>query len=152
MPAGFASFGIYGGAALASFVFGIVPFNPDIPLFAISLKLVESPAQLPLLVAIATVAHVLAKVITYYMGIGLMKLPRGRFATVITKAQARLDRWGTWPKVIVFVSATVGLPPLYLVGFIASAMRVRIGTFILLVTVGRAIHFTVIAALPWIAW
>jgi membrane protein YqaA with SNARE-associated domain len=148
----FASLGMYGGAGLASFAFGIVPFNPDIPLVAISETLVDSPVQLPLLVVIATLAHVAAKVITYYMGIGLLKLPRGRWKAVIEKAQARLDRWGKWPKVIVFVASAVGLPPLYLVGFVAHAMRVRIVPFIVLVTLGRLIHFGVVMALPWVTY
>jgi membrane protein YqaA with SNARE-associated domain len=148
----FASFGLYGSTALASFVFGIVPFNPDIPLFAISEKLVDTPAQLPLLIAIATVAHVISKVITYYVGIGLLKVPRGRLKAVIEKAQARLDRWGRWPKVIVLLAAVIGIPPLYLVGFVASAMRVRIGWFIVLVTIGRVIHFGVVMALPWVTY
>lgn len=148
----FASLGMYGGAGLASFVFGLVPFNPDIPLFAISEALVESPSQLPLLVIIATVAHVAAKVITYYLGIGLMRIPRGRWKGIIEKAQARLDRWGRWPKVIVFVSSVVGLPPLYLVGFVGNAMRVRIVPFIVLVTLGRLVHFGVVMALPWVTY
>jgi len=152
----FASLGAYGGAALSSFAFGLIPFNPDLPLFAISATLLDSPSQLPLLVTIATVAHVIAKVITYYLGIQLLRLPRGRFKRVIEKAQARLDdptsRWARWPKVIVFVSSVVGLPPLYVIGFVASAMRVRIVPFIVLVTIGRVIHFGVVAGLPWIAW
>ncbi|MCX5741526.1 MAG: hypothetical protein NT062_03400, partial [Proteobacteria bacterium] len=131
-----ASFGIYGGAALSSFVFGIVPFNPDIVLFGISAKLVDSIAQLPLLVVVATVAHVFAKVITYYMGIGLLAYPqrKPKWKRLIDRAQTKLDKWNRWPHFTVGLAAVVGLPPLFVIGFIAHALRVRIFPFIAIVT------------------
>jgi membrane protein YqaA with SNARE-associated domain len=148
-----ASFGAYGGAALSSLLFGFIPGNPDIPLFAISATLVDDPwVQLPIIVAISAVLHTLAKVATYYMGVGILALPhrRPRWRPMIERAQRQLDRWNRHPYWILAAAAVIGLPPLYLVGFIASALRVRIVPFILIVLLGRLVHFGVVAALPWI--
>ena len=147
-----ASYGVYGGSAIASFVFGIVPFNADVVLFGISASLVESPAQLPLMTLIAAAAHTLAKIVTYYMGIGMLALParRPRLKRLMDRGQARLDKWNRLPKTTIFASAVIGLPPLILVGFIASAMRVKIVPFMVLVFVGRILHFGAVVVIPWI--
>lgn len=147
-----ASYGVYGGSAIASFVFGIIPFNADVVLFGISASLVESPAQLPLMTLIAALAHTLSKIVTYYMGIGMLALParRPRLKKLMDRGQASLDRWNRLPKTTLFASAAIGLPPLILVGFIASAMRVRIVPFVVIVFAGRILHFGVVVLIPWI--
>ena len=147
------SYGIYGGSAVASFVFGIVPFNADVILFGISAKLVDDPLrQLPVVVLIAAFTHTIAKVITYYMGVGMLALPqrRPRWKKYIDKAQARLDKWNRYPKTTLWLATLIGLPPLALVGFIGSALRIRIVPFALIVFFGRLVHFGVVVAIPWI--
>ncbi|MBA3542378.1 MAG: VTT domain-containing protein [Deltaproteobacteria bacterium] len=146
------SFGLYGGAGISAFLFGLIPFNQDVVLFGMSATLVDSPSQLPLIVIIATIAHTIAKVITYYIGRGLLELPRGRFKSVIERARGKLDQWNKRPYWVMGLAALVGLPPLYIVGFIASALRIRIVPFILICFVGRLIHFGIVVAIPWITY
>jgi membrane protein YqaA with SNARE-associated domain len=49
---------------------------------------------------------------------------------------------------VVFVSSLVGFPPFYLVSVAAGALEMAFGPFLALGSVGRLLHFGVIAWLP----
>ena len=63
------SFGLYGATLAVCFIAGLVPFvNAEVFLFVASAKLVSSPHQLPMIVALAAIGQMLAKVILYRAG------------------------------------------------------------------------------------
>src|SRR5262245_64526381 len=106
------------------------------PIISIELFLVGATAlgadvhTLPILIAIAAVGHQIAKTITYYAGAGVFELPRGRMREKIEAAKARIDRWNRRPRLILFLAAATGLPPLWVIGFVAQPLMKRdVATF-----------------------
>ena len=60
-----------------------------------------------------------------------------------------VDRWNKRPRPVMFLAATVGLPPVYLLGFIAwPLMRMRFWTFTAICFVGRIGRYAVMAGVP----
>jgi membrane protein YqaA with SNARE-associated domain len=95
------------------------------------------------LVGIATVGHQIAKTVTYYVGTGVFELPRGKMRERIEAAKARIDRWNKRPRLIMFVSATTGFPPLVVLGYIAGPlMKMGIKTFTAISITGRILRYT----------
>src|SRR5690349_2643321 len=97
---------------------------------------------LPVLIAIAAVGHQIAKTLTYYAGAGAFELPRGKVRERIEAARARIESWNRRPRSIMFAGAATGLPPLYLLGFIAQPlMHMRIATFTVITMGGRILRY-----------
>ncbi len=139
--------GLYGATFVVAFVAGMFP------LISIELFLVGatawgvSPRTLVVLIGIAAVGHQIAKTITYYAGAGVFELPRGKVRARIEAAKARIDRWNKRPRLIMFVAAATGLPPLYLLGFIAHPlMNMSIATFTAISMSGRLLRYTTLVA------
>ena len=142
-----ASLGLYGATFAVAFIAGLFPFI-SIEVFLIgATALGAEPRVLPVLIAIAAVGHQIAKTITYYAGAGLFQLPRGRMRERIDAAKARIDRWNRRPRLILFVAAVTGLPPLWLLGYIAQPlMKMDIATFTAISFVGRVLRYCVLVA------
>ena len=142
-----ASLGLYGATFAVAFIAGMFPFI-SIELFLIgATALGAEPGLLPVLIAIAAVGHQIAKTITYYAGAGLFHLPRGRMRERIDAAKARIDRWNRRPRLILFIAAATGLPPLWVLGYIAQPlMKMDIVTFTTISFVGRVLRYCVLVA------
>lgn len=146
------SFGLYGATLIVCFIAGLVPFvNAEVFLFIVSAKLVTSPHQLPMIVALAAIGQMLAKVILYHAGMGMFELPKGRWKEKIERARQRMLKWEKQPYLIYAASASLGLPPLYLTTFAAGAMRINFTMFCVIGLAGRVLRFAVLVAIPWIA-
>lgn len=148
-----ASVGLYGGTFVVCLLGGLIPvINTEVFLVGlITLGAVHSSASLPALVVLASLGQMIAKLILYYTGKGMVELPRGRFQDKIAAARARVEKWRNKPKLVLAVSSTVGLPPLYLVSLAAGAARMRLRTFLTIGMIGRVVHFAVVVAIAWVA-
>jgi membrane protein YqaA with SNARE-associated domain len=142
-----ASLGLYGATFAVAFIAGMFPFI-SIEVFLIgATALGAEPKVLPVLIAIAAVGHQIAKTITYYAGAGLFHLPRGRMRERIEAAKTRIDRWNRRPRLILFVAAATGLPPLWVLGYIAQPlMKMDFATFTGISFVGRVLRYCVLVA------
>jgi membrane protein YqaA with SNARE-associated domain len=142
-----ASLGLYGATFAVGFIAGLFPFI-SIEVFLIgATALGAEPRVLPVLIAIAAVGHQIAKTVTYYAGAGLFQLPRGRMRARIDAAKERIDRWNRRPRLILFVAAVTGLPPLWLLGYIAQPlMKMDIATFTAISFIGRVLRYCVLVA------
>ncbi len=146
-----ATLGLYGGTLVVCFISGLVPIvNAELFLVGISAWVMTSPAQLPLLAIAAGVGQMTAKVILYFVGLGLFELPRGRWKASIERARMRLDRWRKRPYLVLAVSSCVGLPPFLLVSIAAGALKIGIRTFCAIGVIGRTLRFALILTLPWL--
>mgnify|MGYP006278199307 CR=1 FL=1 len=101
-----------------------------------------------LLSVVATVGQMTGKSIMYFVGWRTGALPKastsGRWQAVHRWfAQSRWRRWAT-----ILVSATLGLPPFYLVSILAGALKMGFGGFLVLGLIGRFLHFEGIALFP----
>jgi membrane protein YqaA with SNARE-associated domain len=142
-----ATLGLYGATFIVAFVAGMFP-PLSIELFLIGAGVVErEPYVLAVLIAIAAVGHQIAKTITYYAGAGAFELPRGKVRERIESARRHIDRWNKRPRLILFAAAATGLPPLFVLGFIARPlMNMSITTFTAISMTGRTLRYIILVA------
>ena len=140
--------GLYGATLAVAFLAGVFP------LLSIELFLVGATVTLHLpagtvaaLIAIAAIGHQIAKTVTYYAGAGAFELPRGKVRERIEAARHRIERWNRRPRLVLLAAAAVGLPPLYLMGFIAQPlMKMQLGTFTAISLAGRIGRYATLVA------
>jgi membrane protein YqaA with SNARE-associated domain len=142
-----ATLGLYGATLAIAFLAGMFP------LLSIELFLIGAAAwgiavdQLAVLIAIAVVGHQVAKTVTYYAGAGALELPRGKLRDRIAAAKQRIDRWNRRPRLVMLAGAALGLPPLYLLGFIARpVLNMQLATFTGITMAGRIARYTTLVA------
>ncbi len=141
-----ATFGLYGGAFFISFVAGLFPLV-SIEVFLVAVGAIRHPSygELAVLIVLGAAGHQVAKTLTYYGSFGVVKLPEGRIKKQLDRAQKYIDRWNKYPKSVLALSATVGLPPIYMVGFIAGPlMKIRIWPFTIIVFLGRICRYSTV--------
>jgi membrane protein YqaA with SNARE-associated domain len=141
------SLGLYGATFAVAFIAGMFPlFSIEVFLVGLTALGVEGRV-LVVLIGIAAVGHQVAKTLTYYVGAGVFELPRGKLRARIEAAKARIDRWNKRPRLIMFVSAAFGLPPLVVLGYIAGPlMKMRITTFTAITMTGRVLRYITLVA------
>ena len=125
----------------------IVPFlNTEVYLLGVS-ALSPRAFVLPLVVA-ATAGQMTGKVAMFYAGRGVLRMRGERLKRGLTALRARLERRPRAAKLVLFSSATVGIPPLYVMSVACGAIGMGIVPFVVIGSVGRLIHFAVVALLP----
>jgi membrane protein YqaA with SNARE-associated domain len=142
------TFGLYGGALVIAFIAGMFPLV-SIELFLIFVMewATPGPAGFVLIVLLAAFGHQIAKTVTFYMGIGALE--NKKLKARVEKVRTKIDRWNKRPKVIMFIAATIGLPPLWLLGFIAHPlMKMKIVPFTLIVFFGRVGRYAFLMLIP----
>lgn len=143
-----ASLGIYGGSFVVAFIAGLFPLiSIELFLVVMSAKVAPSIGALTVCCLLATVGHQISKTMTYYAGVGALE--RGRLKAKLDKVRPRIERWNKAPHLILALAGATGIPPLYVIGFIAEPlMRIRIVPFTAIVLVTRFGRFVVLAVIP----
>jgi membrane protein YqaA with SNARE-associated domain len=143
-----ATFGIYGGSFAVAFIAGLFPLA-SIELFLIGLSALVGPTfpVLTLCCLLAAVGHQIAKTITYYAGVGALE--HGRLKKKLDTIRPRIERWNKAPHLMLMLGGAFGIPPLYVLGFIAEPlMRIKFWSFTAIVFVTRFVRFVVLAVIP----
>jgi len=142
-----ATLGLYGATLAIAFLAGMFP------LLSIELFLVGAAAwgvaagTLVALIGIAAIGHQVAKTITYYAGAGALERPGGPLRARIAAARQWVERWNRRPRLVLLAGAALGLPPLYLLGFIARpVMKLPLATFTGISMAGRIARYAVLVA------
>lgn len=145
-----ATFGLFGGAFVVGFCAGMFPII-SIELFLIGIGTWAAPtaSDMVVLVLLAAVGHQIAKTICYYAGYGALEKANDKLRARVDKLRHKIDRWNKRPKLIMFVASTTGLPPLYVLAFIARPlMNMRIVPFTVIVFTSRIVRYAVLLAAP----
>lgn len=141
--------GIYAGTFAVCFLGALIPVsNNELWLVAVTL-LLSSPAPLPAVVALAVAGQMLAKSILYVTARAALRRPAGRHHARLERARAAVARWRHRPALVLFSSASLGLPPLYVTTILAAGLDVRFRRFFTIVLLGRVARFSLIVALAW---
>ena len=141
--------GIYAGTFLFCALSGIVPLMNS-ELFMLYLGSTASQSQFPALIVLAALGQMSAKVLLYYAGRGVLKLPRGRAQPRIEALRARLSATGQAAGGVTFVSALTGLPSFYAISVIAGTLGWPFSRFLAWGLTGRILRFSVLLFLPGI--
>lgn len=136
--------------------FGVAVLSALIPVINIELYLLGASALapremvIPLIVA-GTLGQVIGKIALYYAGTGALKIPGKRLQGALQKMNTQMQERPHMGNALVFVSATAGLPPYYLVTLAAGAAKMNLPMFLVVSLVGRLIRFTIVVAVPQLA-
>ena len=141
--------GLYLGTFLYGIVAGLVPFvvPAEILLFGIAAKYTDWRV-LAACAVLTAAGQMVAKVTLYYGARGAIARATGKRKAQIDRVHARLDRWKDKPLVLLFISATVGLPPFYVISLLAGALKIRLRAFLTIGMAGRVIRFAICVAFP----
>lgn len=116
--------------------------------YLVTVSLIAPPElRWPLIIA-ATSGQMLGKVGMYYAGRGIRLIPGERMRRRIQLATARYGDKRQIGSGLVFVSASSGFPPFYLVSIAAGMLSFPLRPFIIFGFAGRFIRFTVAVFLP----
>lgn len=143
-------FGYYGGAFAISLIAGVFPLV-SIEVFMVGVATLKHPSvpMIVLMALLAAIAHQIAKTITYFAGDEAINAPKGKMRDRIERVRHRIERWNKRPILIMSIGATVGLPPMYLLGFIAKPlMNIRFWPFTVITFVGRFGRYAVMGLVP----
>ncbi len=144
-------FGVYGAALVISFCAGMFPLI-SVEAFLVgycALRPVTWP-ELGALVLLAALGHQLAKTICYFAG--TRGLEHRKVKPILEAWRPRIERWNRYPRTMFFFAASVGLPPMWLIGFIAKPiLHMRLWTFTVVTFLCRAGRYAVLALIPMLA-
>jgi membrane protein YqaA with SNARE-associated domain len=145
-----ATFGLFGGAFVVGFCAGMFPvISIELFLIGIGTWASPSPHEMVLIVLLAAIGHQIAKTICYYAGYGVLEKANDKLRARVDKVRHKIDRWNKRPKLIMFIASAVGLPPLYILTFIAKPlMNMKFWPFTIIVFISRIIRFAVLLTVP----
>ena len=127
-----------------AFVSGLVPLvNAEALL--VSYSLLASGPNAVLVVTAATLGQMTAKTLFFLSGRGVLRLPWRRGRADLDAVAARIRR-ARGP--VLFLSASLGLPPFYVVSFAAGALKVPLALFLATGLAGRFLRFAFVFFLP----
>jgi len=116
--------------------------------YLVAASLVAPPGLYwPLLIA-ATCGQMIGKVGMYYAGRGVLLIPGERMQRRIQQATARYHEKGQIGSGLVFLSASSGFPPFYILSIAAGMLRFPLVPFIVFGFAGRFIRFAAAVFLP----
>lgn len=132
------------GLFLATAVSGVVPLvNAEVLVMAAAAAL--PMALLPVVVVVSVAGQMITKTWLFALARWApQRLPR-RGQAALDRAAATLARRRGTASSVVFASAAVGLPPFYGVSLASGVLGMRLPTFVLSGSAGRAIRFGVLA-------
>jgi membrane protein YqaA with SNARE-associated domain len=135
---------------LVCFISGFVPLvNSEAYLISVS-ALSPLSVAFPLTLS-AALGQMTAKVMLYFGGRGVMRLPLGRYQEKVAAARERFERRQGRTGVFLFASAATGFPPFYAVSVLAGALRLPLGSFVVAGLLGRFVRFGTVTLLPQLA-
>ena len=133
-------------------VSAVVPWvNAEVVMFS-AVPLAGSPIRLAVLVALVTIGQMTGKSIMYWISRNATRPRSPRLQNAIDRWQERLQRHPGSALGVMLISATIGLPPFYIVAIAAGALHVAFGRFLAVGTVGRLVHFALLAFVPQLVW
>jgi membrane protein YqaA with SNARE-associated domain len=143
--------GLYGATLVIAFVAGMFPLI-SIEAFLVGYCTLRPVTWLEFvaLVILAAIGHQISKTVCYFAGTSTLESRRVK--PTIDKWRPRIDRWNKRPWVWFFFAASVGLPPMWLIGFVARPlMSLRFVPFTVVCFGCRAGRYAVLALIPMLA-
>lgn len=125
----------------------VIPFlNTEV--YLLSVSALSPPAFVGPLVVAATLGQMLGKVAMFYAGRGVVHVRSERVQRGVGALRARLESRPVLAKAVLFSSATVGLPPLYVMSVACGTIGMGVLSFFVIGSAGRLLHFAAVAWAP----
>jgi membrane protein YqaA with SNARE-associated domain len=140
-------------------VFAVSAISAPLPvvhseLYVIGVSTISPPSWAWPLIAAAVLGQLVGKTLLYYVGKGAIKIRSERFQRMVTRAQEKMQANPKTGGSILFVSATLGIPPMYPTALACGAARMNYAWFLALVAGGRTLHYAIVVFAPQLvkAW
>jgi membrane protein YqaA with SNARE-associated domain len=126
---------------------GFLPFLPA-EVYLLGASAMSPPAFVAPLILAATLGQMTAKTAMFSAGRGLVKVKGARFQKWLADAEQWARNRKNIGAALIFISASGGLPPFYIVCVAAGMLRVGWVPFLVFGSLGRAVRFAVVVAFP----
>lgn len=127
-------------------------------LYLIAASALATPGVAWMLVIAGALGQMVGKSLMYYAGVGALQLPSERLQRMVAQVRERYQGTGatgsTLGTGVILLSATVGLPPFYVVSIACGLLRIPFLQFFVLGLLGRLVRFGVMVLAPQLvkAW
>ncbi len=141
------SVGLYLATIIVGVSSALIPFV-NIEAYLLFLGYLIKDNRLVFFLLLATLFHMVGKVILYSVGRGTLKLNVFDLENRVERAKKRYkflkvgSLWTLW------LSALVGLPPFYVVTILAGTLKIKLWQFVSIGFLGRLLRFSIILFLP----
>lgn len=135
----------------------VVPFV-NAELYLIAASAMSPPAAIAPLIIAGALGQMVGKALMYYAGVGALVLPSERLKRMVAQVEHKYRGAGaggaTLGGGIIMFSATVGLPPFYIVAIACGLLRIPFAQFFVLGLLGRLVRFGIMVLAPQLvkAW
>jgi membrane protein YqaA with SNARE-associated domain len=137
---------------LVCFVSALLPLV-NAELYLVAVGALVPVALLPVLAVLAAAGQMAGKLLFFAAARGAGRLSSDAGRQRLERWRTRLARWRGAEPALVFVSASLGLPPLAVVSVVAGLIGMRARVFLLMGFAGRVLRFGVVLAVPvLVAW
>lgn len=133
----------FGGCLAGS----LLPFLSS-ELLILSMAALAPPEALIPIVLCAASGQIAGKVVLYLAGQGSLNFSRARENPRVAPMLARLEARRNTSGLVLFASASTGLPPLFVMSVACGMLRMGLARFVTLGLVGRIIRFWLVVQLP----
>lgn len=142
-----ARFGLVTATFLVGFVSAVFPpVNTEVYLVAVAA--IAKPGGLPAVLLAASAGQIAGKSLFYMAGRGFVTLPLGRYQARFDEWAVRLGRSRRGVDLVMFSSASWGVPPFLVVPYLAGVFKLSFARFLLWGMLGRLLRFGAVALLP----
>ncbi|MCA9733929.1 MAG: VTT domain-containing protein [Deferribacteres bacterium] len=97
---------------------------------------------------VAALGQMLAKGMLFYAGRGVIKIPMGKYEAKLAEVEEKFQKWQGRSDAFIFLSASVGFPPFYVVSILAGMLKLNFARFFASGLAGRFIRFGLLALFP----
>lgn len=145
-----ARYGLYLSTFLVCLLSGLLPvINVEVFLLLVS-SLSPKFLLFPLLL-LSTLGQMTAKSVLYLVGWGVLRIPVRKSEGKMERVKKSFEKWKSRRDLLIFLSASTGIPPFYLVSILAGVMKLNFLRFLLFGSLGRLTRFSLTLWLPqWI--
>ncbi|MBN2409838.1 MAG: hypothetical protein JXE07_08880 [Candidatus Aminicenantes bacterium] len=142
-----ARYGLYLTTYIVAVISGFVPVV-NIEVFLVWVAALTPRSQAIGITLLATLGQMTAKTLMYLAGAGILKISVKKPGKKLQAVQMKMAAWQHRMGLFLFSSASLGVPPFYVVSIASGICRVPIAVFVTWGLAGRLIRFAVAVFFP----
>lgn len=142
-----AKFGLHLATFIVCLISGFVPVvNAEI--YLITVSSFSAKTEIFFLIFISTSGQMMAKSIMYLSGRGVLNVSFLKYEKKIEKVKEKFKKWENKSFLFVFLSASSGFPPFYVVSILSGMLKLNFKWFLISGFLGRFVRFSVAVLFP----
>ena len=139
------------GLYLTTYVVGVVSgFVPvvNLEVYLVWVAAITPTSQAAAITVLATLGQMTAKTLMYLAGAGVLKISVRKPGQKLLAVQKKMAQWHHRLGLFIFLSASLGVPPFYVVSIASGICRVPVAVFAVWGLAGRLVRFAVVVYFP----